>query len=102
MGVVEMRSMMLPLTSTLDGAESAPPLPSKIRTFWNSVAPAFVGGLPCAQAAEASPTAINGSATTRIRRDMEIMGIPTEQKAQHSACMQPLPGHQLRMPDAFD
>ena len=43
-----MRSMMLPLTSTLDGAESEPLLPSKIRTFWNNVALAFAGGLPCA------------------------------------------------------
>ena len=47
-GSVEMRSMILPLISTLDGAESEAPLPSKMRTFSNNVAPAsFSGGLPC-------------------------------------------------------
>ena len=30
--------MMLPRTSTLDGADSEALLPSKMRTFWNSVA----------------------------------------------------------------
>ena len=40
-----MRSMILPLISTLDGAESEAPLPSKMRTFSNNVAPAsFSGG----------------------------------------------------------
>jgi len=32
-GDVEICEMMLPLTSTLDGADSGPPLPSKMRTF---------------------------------------------------------------------
>jgi hypothetical protein len=32
-GVAEIFSMTLPLTRTSDGAESEPPLPSKMRTF---------------------------------------------------------------------
>ena len=32
-GVTDMRSMVLPRTSTLEGAESAALLPSKMRTF---------------------------------------------------------------------
>ena len=39
-GSVEMRSMILPLISTLDGVESEASLPSKMRTFSNNVAPA--------------------------------------------------------------
>src|SRR4030088_3644025 len=70
-----MRSMMLPLTSTLDGAESEPLLPSKMRTFWKSVALEFAGGSLCARVAEASPTAMSGrSVATNLRRDMEVMG----------------------------
>jgi len=61
-GSVEMRSMILPWISTLDGADSEAPLPSKMRTFWNNVALAFAGGLPCARAAATSPMGISESA----------------------------------------
>ena len=43
-----MRSIRLPRTSTFDGADRDLPVPSKMRTFWNSVAPATV---VCAAAA---------------------------------------------------
>src|SRR5215469_4661101 len=36
MGAVEMRSILLPRTSTLLGPESVPDFPSKTRTFWKS------------------------------------------------------------------
>src|SRR5215510_14448135 len=72
-GSVEMRSMILPLTRTLDGADSEAPFPSKMRTFWNNVALFVAGGLPCARAADASPTAISGSAATKILRDIEFI-----------------------------
>ena len=39
-GLADIRSMMLLLTSTLEGADSAAFLPSKMRTFRKSVAPA--------------------------------------------------------------
>ena len=42
-GCVEMRSIMLPRTSTLEGAESAAPLPSKMRTFSNNVTAPLAG-----------------------------------------------------------
>jgi len=71
-----MRSMIMPLTSTLDGAESEAPLPPKMRTFWNNVALAFAGGLPRARAADASATAISESAATKILRDIEFIGFP--------------------------
>ena len=67
--------MILPLISTLDGAESEAPLPSKMRTFWNNVALSFAGGLPCA-GADASPTAISESAATTILRDIEFIDFP--------------------------
>jgi hypothetical protein len=47
-GALEMRSIRLPRTSTFDGADRDLPVPSKMRTFWNSVAPATV---VCAAAA---------------------------------------------------
>jgi hypothetical protein len=72
-GSVEMRSMILPLIRTLDGADSEAPFPSKMRTFWNNAAPVVAGGLPCAQAVDASPTAISGSAATKILRNIELM-----------------------------
>ena len=68
-GSAAMRSIVLPLTNTLEGAERAAPLPSKIRTFWNSVAapPARLVGKagdsgasraasPCPRLARQSPT----------------------------------------------
>ena len=51
------------------------PLPSKMRTFWNNVALTTAGGLPCAWAAGASPSAISGSAATKKRSDMEVIQI---------------------------
>jgi hypothetical protein len=45
-------------------------------TFWNNVALAFAGGLPCARAADASPTAISESAATKILRDIEFVSFP--------------------------
>src|SRR5262245_9215945 len=71
MGDVEIRSMVLPLTSTLDGADSEPPLPSKMRTFWNNVALTASGRLPCAWTVDTSPSA--KSAATKIRSDIEVM-----------------------------
>src|SRR6516165_817358 len=69
-GSVEMRSMILPLIRTLEGADSEAPFPSKMRTFWNNVALVVAGGLPCARAADANPTAISGSAVMKILRDI--------------------------------
>src|SRR5215813_3000136 len=69
-GSVEMRSMILPLIRTLDGADSEAPFPSKMRTFWNNVALVVAGGLPCARALDASPTVRSGSAATKILRDI--------------------------------
>src|SRR5580704_68648 len=96
-----MRSMMLPLTSTLDGAESEPLLPSKIRTFWNSVALAFADGLPCARAAEASARDKSGSATTRIRREMEVMRTPPEQKSQLVNHCRVIDARRFRLADPY-
>src|ERR1700692_1968993 len=76
MGSVEMRSMMLPLTSTLDGAESEEPLPSKMRTFWNNVALTSAGGLLCGWTADASPRAISETAATTNHLDTEFMQAP--------------------------
>src|SRR6185312_14252552 len=72
-GEAEIRSMMLPLTSTWDGAERALPLPSKIRTFWKSVVLALVGGLPCARRADDRPILIIGSAARMILRCPETI-----------------------------
>ena len=44
MGLAEIRSMMLPRTSTLEAVESVALLPSKIRTFSKSVEPALICG----------------------------------------------------------
>jgi hypothetical protein len=75
---------MLPLTSTLDGAESELLLPSKMRTFWNNVAPALAGGSPCARTAGDSPTPISGSVATNARREMEVMHcVPTYRGMDH-------------------
>src|SRR6478735_8083691 len=41
---VEMRSIKLPRTSTLDGPDRRALLPSNTRTFWNSVAPLSAAG----------------------------------------------------------
>jgi hypothetical protein len=68
--------------STLDGAESEPFLPSKIRTFWNSVVPPLAGGLPCARTTDASPTPTSGSAATKILRDIEFIEVPSRQTLQ--------------------
>src|SRR5215472_3693021 len=47
-GLVEMRSMLLPRTSTLEDPESVELFPSKMRTFWKSVVSLCAGGLRCA------------------------------------------------------
>src|SRR6266403_307828 len=75
-GAVEMRSKTLPLMRTLDGVESEPLLPSKIRTFWNSVVPPLAGGLSCGWTADASPRAMSESAATTNRLDTEFMQAP--------------------------
>jgi hypothetical protein len=41
-GLVDIRSMVLPLTNTSEGVERAALLPLKMRTFWNNV-PAPLG-----------------------------------------------------------
>lgn len=69
--------MMLPLTSTLDGAESEEPLPSKMRTFWNNVALISAGGLLCGWTADASSRAMSESAAAMTYRlDTEFMQAP--------------------------
>ena len=83
--------MTLPLMSTLDGTESELFLPSKIRTFWNSIAPALTGGLPCARTTDESPTPISGSAATKILRDIEFIQVPSWQTLQ--GLSQPFVGH---------
>jgi hypothetical protein len=44
-----------------------------MRTFWNNVALVVAGGLLCARAVDASPTAISGSAATKILRVIEFI-----------------------------
>lgn len=56
MGAVETRSMMFPLTNTLEGGESAAFLPSKTRTLRNSVAFSTAVGC-CAWMATQTPSA---------------------------------------------
>src|ERR1700678_2929467 len=82
-GSVEMRSTMLPLTSTLDGAESEAPLPSKMRTFRNSVALTLAGGLSCGLAADVSPRAMSESAATTSRLDTEFMEAPPARELRY-------------------
>src|SRR5262249_5431663 len=51
-GVEEIRSILLPRMSTDDGADSLPLVPSKMRTFWNTVA---AGACVCAWSGAVSP-----------------------------------------------
>src|SRR5690242_13698326 len=60
---VEIFSILLLRTRTLDGADSAPFFPSKMRTFWNSTA-----GLCCARA--------GGQATRHTTIDARTAAIP--------------------------
>ena len=43
-GPVEILSILSPRTSTLEGAESEPLLPSNMRTFWNRTVDCGAGG----------------------------------------------------------
>src|SRR5215470_16403287 len=53
-GAEEIRSILFPRTSTCEGPESRPTLPSKMRTFWNTVA---ADGCVCALSEAVSPHA---------------------------------------------
>ena len=72
-GLVDMRSMMLPLTSTLEGADRTELLPSKMRTFSKSVATSFADVVPCARTEEDNPIPIKGMVATKARRDMDFI-----------------------------
>src|SRR5262249_52484765 len=69
-GVDEIRSILLPRTSTFEAPESWPPLPLKMRTFWNTVA-AGAGTGVCAGVCALSGTANPQMSTRRI--DLAIM-----------------------------
>src|SRR5215469_7528309 len=71
-GLVEMRSILLPRTSTLEAPESVELFPSKMRTFWKSVASLSAGGVRCAspggkRATSATSIKIEGSKRPRTR-----------------------------------
>src|SRR6516164_703004 len=72
-GLVEMRSILLPRTSTLEDVESVELFPSKMRTFWKSVASLSAGGVRCASPGGESATSsaasikIEGSKRPRTR-----------------------------------
>ena len=71
-GLAEMRSMILPLISTSEGAESAALLPSKIRTPWKRVDVAgAASGAPCAKLDWQAPINSAASSWEGLARDRE-------------------------------
>src|SRR3979490_1442675 len=68
MDCAEIVSILLPRTRTLEGADSVVFLPSKMRTFWNSVAPSLAEGGCCARLGWQSPIE-SAAATASEERD---------------------------------
>ncbi|HRO59492.1 MAG TPA: hypothetical protein PK177_10075 [Burkholderiaceae bacterium] len=91
MSAVEMRSMMLPLTSTFDGADSELPLPSKMRTFWNSVS-AEAPSAACPRTSGACAAAATSSAAATVSRIDPFMSTRLRCSLDWSVQHIPLPG----------
>src|SRR5262245_57276495 len=76
-GCAEIAAILLLRTRTLEGAESAALLPSKMRTFWKSVVPPSAEGAGCARLAWQSPiestaASVNDGHGTRF--DIQALG----------------------------
>lgn len=68
-GLVDILSILLPRTSTLDGADSVSPVPSKMRTFSNSTAEGRIA-CACTPAAARHPMTRSDFASLRAMSDM--------------------------------
>src|SRR5215475_14561524 len=82
-GACEIFSIVLPRTRTFMVTLNASLLPSKMRTFSNSVPVCSADAAPCADTAEDSPNPTNGMAATKALRDMDFIDT---QPINHPCC----------------
>src|SRR5215510_6219342 len=83
-GASEIFSIVLPRTRTFMVTLNASLLPSKIRTFSNSVPVCSADAAPCADTADDSPNPTSGIAATNALRDMDFIDT---QPINHPCCL---------------
>src|SRR5215510_9330567 len=83
-GASEIFSIVLPRTRTFMVTLNASLLPSKIRTFSNSVPVCSADAAPCADTADDSPNPTSGIAATNAQRDMDFIDT---QPINHPCCL---------------
>ena len=64
----------VPADENVHGGAQRSLLPSKMRTFWNSVPNCSAGAVPCAHTAGDSPNPIRRMVATKVRRDVDFIG----------------------------